>query len=368
MEYKPEYFALNRISQFRNRDAEADFMDYDKTVSLSIVRVLILVVGFVFGLFIFSDLYFYRDNPVFYTSVALRAFGMLITFAAFFLMGRLKHYTHTLVMVTLTQLTIFTIYLINLHLLQATQIYLQFMTAMLFIMSIFLIPNIWKNSIIGGSAIFTGYIVFRAHSISPMEQSTLVMQGIYLLICFLCCAIFLYGRESSRRKQFAAEKRMEHISITDSLTGINNRGRFEHVLGLWIKNARLSPISLLLFDIDDFKSVNDRFGHTAGDKVLIGLTEIISAHIRDGDIFARWGGEEFVILFSNTNLEKAKELAERLRRLAEITPCAATNVGKTTISIGVAEFRRGETSTEFVNRADAKMYEAKRSGKNRVVA
>ena len=366
MEYKPEHFVLNKLCQFRNRDAEADFMDYDKKVSLNIIRALVLMVGAVFALFIFADFYFYHGTQAFLTAVILRTFGLLLTIAVFFLITRFKRYSYALVVVTLTQLVLFAIYLVNLYLLEATQVYLQFMTAMLFIMAMFLIPNVWKNSIIGACTVLAGYMIFRINVLEPLERSSMIMQGIYLFICLTCCAIFLFGRETSRRKQFAAEKHMKHISITDSLTGIYNRGRFEHVLGAWIKNTRRNAISLILFDIDDFKSVNDRFGHTVGDKVLVGLTEIVSAHIRDEDMFARWGGEEFVVLFGNTNLDRAKEQAERLRRLVEINPCA--NVGKTTISIGIAEYRQGETITEFVSRADAKMYEAKRAGKNRVMA
>jgi len=366
MNYKPEQFVLNKLCQFRNRDVESDFMDYDRTVSQNIVRVLILIVGLVFALFIFSDFFFYRYKDVFPVTIGLRAIGLILTVATFFLIGKFKHYSHALVMVTLTQLTMFAIYLVNLHLLEATQLYLQFMTAMLFIMSVFLIPNVWKNSFIAGCVVFAGYLIFRANALSPTEPVTLTMQGIYLGICLACCAIFLFSRERSRRKQFAAEKLMEFISITDGLTAIYNRSRFEHVLVSWIKNMRHNPISLLLFDIDDFKRINDRFGHTMGDQVLVGITEVISAHIRDEDIFARWGGEEFVILFGSTDIERAIELAERLRRLVAINPYA--DAGNITISIGVAEYRQGESITEFVNRADAKMYEAKRAGKNQVMA
>jgi len=366
MNYKPEQFALNKLCQFRSRDVESDFMDYDRSVSQNIVRVLILLVGSVFALFIFSDIYFYRDKSVFPLAVGLRAVGLLITVAAFFLVGKFKRFNHALIMVTLMQLALFAIYLVNLHILQATQLYLQFMTAMLFIMAVFLIPNVWKNSFIAGCIILAGYLIFRANALTPLESATLTMQGIYLGICLACCAIFLFGRENSRRKQFAAEKLMEFISITDSLTAIYNRSRFEHVLGTWIKNMRHNPISLLLFDIDDFKKVNDRFGHTVGDQVIVGITEVISAHIRDEDMFARWGGEEFVLLFSNTGIERASELAERLRRLVEVNPHVEAE--KVTISIGVAEYQQGESITEFVNRADEKMYEAKRAGKNQVMA
>ncbi|MCL2231495.1 MAG: diguanylate cyclase [Treponema sp.] len=366
MNYKPEQFFLNKLCQFRNRDTELDFMDYDKTASLNIVRFMILVMGVVFAVFIFADIYFYRHKDVFPITVGLRALGLSITVAAFFLAGKFKRYEYALVMITLTQLGMFTIYLVNLYILEGTQTDLQFMTIMLFIMAAFLIPNVWKNSLAIACITLTAYIIFCAHNTYPAGTTSLVMRGIYLGICLVCCAVFLYGRETSRRKQFAAEKLLEYLSITDKLTAAYNRSHFEQVLGTWIKNRRHEPIALLLFDIDDFKKVNDRFGHMTGDQVLVGIAEIVSAHIRDNDVFARWGGEEFVVLFGNSGIEKVVELAERLRRVVEITPWP--DAGKITISIGAAEYQENESIVDFVNRADKKMYEAKRAGKNQVMA
>ena len=156
------------------------------------------------------------------------------------------------------------------------------------------------------------------------------------------------------------------MSITDRLTGIFNRGRFEYVLGLWIRNMRHDPFCLLLFDIDDFKKVNDRFGHNAGDQVLLGTASVVTANIRDDDIFARWGGEEFVVLFGGTPIERATELAERLRIAIGNNYCG--DAGSVTVSIGVAQYRRTEPILDFINRADAMMYEAKKAGKNRVIS
>ena len=366
MDYKPEQFSLNKLCQFRNRDAESDFMDYDKTASLKIVRVMMLVLGVVFALFIFADIYFYRGKDVFPIAVGLRGLGLSIAVAAFFLVSKFKRYEHALVLVTLTQLAVFAIYLVNLYILEATQTDLQFMTMMLFIMAAFLIPNIWRNCLTIACVVLASYIIFCANNVYAAGTTSLIMRSIYLTICLVSCAIFLYGREASRRGQFAAERLLEYLSITDKLTSAYNRSHFEQVLGTWMKNNRHNPISLLLIDIDDFKKVNDRFGHTVGDQVLVGITEVISAHIRDEDIFARWGGEEFVVLFGSTDVEKAAELAERLRRVVEINPWAG--VGKITISIGVAEYQGDETIVDFVNKADKKMYEAKRAGKNRVMA
>ena len=366
MEYKNERFTLNRVCQFHSREVEADFMEYDKTASLNTIRLLMLTLGSVFFLFVFSDYFFYRENPAFVLAVGLRGLGLVITIVASILIGRFKRYQHSLIMLTVTQLLVFSTYLLNMYVLQSDQAYLQFMTVVLYILAVFIIPNVWKNCFIAACVVLLGYLVFRANFVISTEAPSLAIRGIYLCICLFCCAILIFGREKSRRKQFAAERLLEYMSITDSLTGINNRGRFEYVLGTWIKNMRHNPISLLVFDIDDFKKVNDRYGHTVGDQVLITTTEIISAHIRSEDIFARWGGEEFVVLFSCTGLEKAVELAERLRRMVEINPCAEEK--KVTISVGAAEYRKGETITEFVHRADEKMYEAKRAGKNQVMA
>jgi diguanylate cyclase (GGDEF)-like protein len=238
------------------------------------------------------------------------------------------------------------------------------MSVMLLILAAFLIPNRWKNCLFPGCVILAVYIIFCFFFKPQMESSAITQQGLYLGICLLSCAAFIYSREQSERKHFAAEQLLEFMAITDRLTGIYNRGRFEFVLNAWIKNMRHDPFCLLLFDIDDFKKVNDRFGHNAGDKVLIETTKVVTATIRDEDIFARWGGEEFVVLFGSINIDMATELAERVRKAVEANECGAA--GKITITIGAAQYCREESVTEFVNRADAKMYEAKDAGKNKV--
>ena len=359
-----ERYNLNKFGQFRNRSVEADFIEYDRTASLNTVRTLLLIMGIAFALFVFSDFHFYGDLDVFPFAVGLRLSALLIAVLSFFFLGKFKRYENTLKAATLVQLTVFSFYLLNMYILQGTQLYLQFMTVVVFFLVVFLTPNTWKNCLVAGIIIWLGYTVSRLTFLDFTKAYSFIPTTIYLGLCLVCCSISIHGREKNRRKQFAAEKRLEHMSITDSLTGISNRDYFERVLSTWIKNMRHNPFSLLLFDIDDFKKVNDRFGHTTGDNVLVGTTETVSAHIRDEDVFARWGGEEFVILFSDTNLEQAGELAERLRKRVEVHLYPET--GRVTISIGVAEYKLGETIMDFVNRADEKMYEAKRAGKNQV--
>jgi diguanylate cyclase (GGDEF)-like protein len=120
-----------------------------------------------------------------------------------------------------------------------------------------------------------------------------------------------------------------------------------------------------MYDIDHFKAVNDTHGHHAGDRVLTGLCRIVACNLRQTDVLARWGGEEFMILSPNCDAQQAFELAEKLRRLIE--EFVFDEVGTMTCSFGVAQFQDGDTAEALTSRADAAMYAAKQKGRNRVV-
>jgi diguanylate cyclase (GGDEF)-like protein len=160
----------------------------------------------------------------------------------------------------------------------------------------------------------------------------------------------------------------EHLAETDPLTKIYNRLKFDSIFASEIMRVQRykTPLSLIIFDIDDFKQINDTYGHNVGDNVLIELTKVVSNNIRTTDIFARWGGEEFVILTPNTDMDHAKELAERLR--VAIEDSIFKEAFTVTCSFGVAEFKKGDTTDTLSKRADDALYEAKKSGKNRVCA
>jgi diguanylate cyclase len=140
--------------------------------------------------------------------------------------------------------------------------------------------------------------------------------------------------------------------------------------GLQMIKSR-QPLSLLIADIDHFKKFNDWFGHQAGDQVLRPVATAIKDALRDGDVVARYGGEEFTVILPNVPMAIARMTAERVRQsiAARDVKKRATgeSLGQITISIGVAEFHAGESSVEFVERADSCLYAAKRSGRNRVV-
>jgi|GEM_PF-964928 len=160
---------------------------------------------------------------------------------------------------------------------------------------------------------------------------------------------------------------LEKISVTDRLTGAWNRAHFDHIISVELARSLRyrQPISLIFFDIDHFKQVNDTFGHSAGDTVLCELVKITNANIRSSDMLFRWGGEEFVILSVSTPYRAAESLAESLR--SKIAEHDIEGVGRITISLGVAEYRSDESQEDWFKRADASLYEAKNNGRNRVV-
>lgn len=159
---------------------------------------------------------------------------------------------------------------------------------------------------------------------------------------------------------------LESQAMTDPLTGIYNRRKFLELLQLEIHESKRYkvPLVLIFFDIDHFKAINDNYGHEAGDEILQGLTAFVRNAIRQADIFARFGGEEFLILAHNDAAGGGCDLAEKIRR--GVNQQNFKWVGRLTCSFGVAECLPDDTADSIIKRADDAMYLAKKKGGNLV--
>ena len=162
------------------------------------------------------------------------------------------------------------------------------------------------------------------------------------------------------------KKRVEELSITDRLTGLYNRLKLDELFASYLSIAKRhqTPFSIILLDIDKFKSVNDTYGHQVGDSLLQELAKLLKTNVRFEDAVGRWGGEEFLILLPNSDLESARLLAEKLRSLMETQNFAY--VGRRTSSFGVASYHLHDDEKSMTARADAALYLAKENGRNRV--
>jgi diguanylate cyclase (GGDEF)-like protein len=158
----------------------------------------------------------------------------------------------------------------------------------------------------------------------------------------------------------------ERLAITDRLTGLANRRGAEQVARREIVRVRrfAAPLSFAIFDIDHFKQVNDVHGHAVGDQVLIKIAKTIAGQLRETDLAARWGGEEFLVVLPNTPLDGAQGCADRIRRA--VAALAMPTGGTVTVSGGVAQLQPAESLDEVIARADAQLYKAKAGGRNRV--
>jgi len=172
-------------------------------------------------------------------------------------------------------------------------------------------------------------------------------------------------RDISDRK--AAEAALHNLAVTDTLTGVWNRRQGTDLIAADLSARRPGQaLSLLMLDIDHFKSINDTFGHQAGDHVLIEVASRVRRSLRGNDVVARWGGEEFVVMLRDCALPDALRLAEGIRSTIAEVPFGT--LGSLTVSIGAAEIRANENLASWLGRADQALYRAKRAGRNEVVA
>jgi diguanylate cyclase (GGDEF)-like protein/PAS domain S-box-containing protein len=162
------------------------------------------------------------------------------------------------------------------------------------------------------------------------------------------------------------EEKLRRLAITDPLTGAFNRRYLLQVMEREISRVQryARPLSLIMFDIDHFKRVNDTFGHEQGDAVLKGIAALVRERLRHSDIFVRWGGEEFMILATETAQPQAIALAQTLRMALHQSPFPG--VGPITASFGVAEYHPDETLDQWLKRVDDLVYEVKREGRDHI--
>ncbi len=199
------------------------------------------------------------------------------------------------------------------------------------------------------------------------------MHGLFTLLSGLQftalagCLLFIQKSIIKNELQTQQSTRKLHrMAIRDGLTGLFNHAFTEQLIADAINRAKRSrnPLALLMIDVDSFKQINDTLGHSIGDQVLKELGQLLYSSIRSTDYLGRWGGDELLLLLTDTDQPGALNLAEKLRHLVETHPFTAGS--RLSVSVGASQYQAHDTLRSFINRADASMYQAKQDGKNRV--
>lgn len=215
-------------------------------------------------------------------------------------------------------------------------------------------------------SIFNNKYFEEFSSLSQNQITRHIITSIFLIISFLTLQYIFSKEEYSKFSQENLSK-MEEVAHTDKLTGIANRVKGDLAL---VKNIELAKrlnqkLSIIFFDIDHFKSVNDNFGHDIGDIALKNISNLVRNSCRNDDIFVRWGGEEFLLILPNTDIAQAIKFANRLRE--NIQNATIIEQRQITCSFGVLEYKENDNKEKMIKQVDKLLYEAKNQGRNVVV-
>ena len=219
-------------------------------------------------------------------------------------------------------------------------------------------------------AVYVGLEYFQwAPAPEVLQLPANTVKRLELLITVSCSGILFMAFYISESFSEELETRLRTMATTDTLTQLANRRTFQTALAraLALAQRNATPMCLAMFDVDFFKRVNDTYGHETGDDVLKHVAQVVQSAARGGDLVARFGGEEFVVLMHDCTVDHALVAAERIRLALQSAPClAGVHTIAVTASIGIAQWQTGTETKQWLEAADSALYRAKQAGRNRV--
>lgn len=359
---------LSFIGEFKDKAMEDEYTNHYVKSSIKYIKPLLLLYGILFLLLFLSDYFLIKNTNTIIAIFLLRLSFFLSIIPLYNKIGKMdspssyyKWITTYEIIASVTYLTIFYIY-------ETPDLLINSCWIMIIILSFHLIPSRGKFTFTVSFILSIAFFILAFIKLKPDSASHYYAALAYIQLTILLSSISSIRNSRLRRLYFLNNKELLRLSKFDSLTGIYNRLKFDEELEASIKLSKTnnSNLSIVMFDIDDFKKVNDNFGHLTGDRVLIDCMNLIKNCIRERDLLARWGGEEFVVLLSGTSIEAAVELAERLKLL--ISEHHFHPVGHISCSFGVASLDTLDDVDTLLNRVDQQLYSAKKQGKNTVAS
>ncbi len=355
----------NFFGTLKSRDEELQYFHYEVKESRKFLCSVMLLLSILFLLVAFFDYRYFEDKSIFNEVFKIRFSIFLISIISIVGIATTKHRFLYYSYLTLFPIIFVFGYLLIISSQQDQGFSYQAMVILLIIFCTLAFPLLWLNSLLLNSTITLFFLLFSRTYIFTETTSSYIEVTIYFTISLIVMAVLQRRLNILRRNQYFIEKQLELLSNTDKLTGCYNRLWFDTAIKEFyhqFQNNPTQPFSIILYDLDDFKKINDTFGHMVGDTVLTQCSNVVKQTIRSDDCIIRWGGEEFIILLPNTKINEAVDLAERCRSLIQSTVFA--DKVSLTCSFGVAQSNINEHEELLIQRADSALYVAKKSGKN----
>lgn len=357
---------INYLGEFSEFGLEKEFFQQDMQKAMRYIRPILLMLGILNTLFLIPDYYLVHNKNAFVLIAAGRLFFIMLVMGLLIGIRFMKDYRILSYWITAYEIASILLFLFVLFQYESPNFLIQAFGVMIILIAVFMVPNRWINMIAVSLFLSIGFIVMSKYYIGNIKLSELSAGVVYIAIVIILCSIIAYRNNYYKRLQYINGKELLRLSTTDYLSGAYNRVKFDHELKYWVAYSKENdkPLSLMILDFDNFKRINDTYGHLIGDNVITETAALVMKSIRETDIFARWGGEEFILLLPNTNKAHAVELTERLR--TSIEGYEFKEVGKVTCSFGVAQLTGEDDIKSLMQRADKMLYRAKRAGRNLV--
>jgi diguanylate cyclase (GGDEF)-like protein len=361
-------YKINFIGEFSDTKQEREYLQYHMIKTIKYVKLFALFFGILNTLFIIPEYYLMYDMDTSPWTAGAKLVFLAFVVAFLIRIRYMKNYRRLTYWITSLEIFGSMLFLILLKQYETVNFLLQAMGVIIIIIAIFMIQNRWTHMLMVSFLIVGGFIARSIYFIHVIPKLELMSGTLYLLLVLLLCSVTSYTMNYFRRMNFVNSINLMKLSTTDYLTQIYNRGKLEDELSSAIvfSNKCQRQLTLILFDLDNFKMINDSLGHLDGDRLIVQITSLVRESIREEDIFARWGGDEFVLLLPDKDKASGAALAERLRDTIEMNNFNVEVDVK--CSFGVVELTPGDDSNSLMKRADQMLYMAKNSGGNRVQA
>ncbi len=359
---------ISRITgEFRNPELENAFFSFMIEETLQHFRRNLLAFSFIFLLFIIPDYFLITDRVQLTFIFLIRMLFLLLSILYFIRIQYMPGYLY--VFSTIYELIGTLLFWGLLSFYEDPDVVIHQQGLIVIILAIFfIIPNRFVNNLMISIIMTAGFFyIALMRGLFPLSSYSWGLLAFSILI-IIFCALTTRRINRLQRMQFQNTQTLQRISTIDTLTGAYNRMKYDEEVEKEISRASRYqlPLSGIMFDLDNFKEINDEFGHLVGDNILKAISQLINTVIRKNDQLFRWGGEEFIILLPNSDRESAVQLAHRIQSAIKNTDLSP--IKKLTGSFGVTSLKKGDTAIIFTDRLDKLQYKAKQEGKDCVIS